>query len=109
MEKRIKRRDLYDLVCKTIFVGESAVGKTNLILRFAEDTHKSNHINTIGLDFKMKIIQTKKINIKLQLWDTAGDERYRSLTGTYFKGAEAIFFVYAINERKSFTKIEEWK
>lgn len=104
----------YDYHAKIVIIGNSAVGKTNILLRFVDDNYSIVHTPTIGVDFRSKIVTLpqekgqKKKKIKLQLWDTAGQERFRTLTETYFKGASGIVIVYAINDRKSFEDILNW-
>lgn len=77
-----------------MILGDSAVGKTNLLLRFTEEDYKPTHLPTIGVDFKIKIINVKSKKVKLQLWDTAGQERFRTITETYYKNATGIVLVH---------------
>jgi small GTP-binding protein len=65
---------------KLVIIGDSAVGKTNILLRFVNDEYKMNHITTIGVDFKVKIVAIEGLNIKMQIWDTAGQERFKTIT-----------------------------
>ena len=65
---------------KLVIIGDSAVGKTNILLRYVNDQYKLNHITTIGVDFKVKIINIDGINIKMQIWDTAGQQRFKTIT-----------------------------
>lgn len=92
----------YDFLVKMIVIGDSGVGKTNIILNFSEEQFKENYVATIGVDFKNKIVLAGKRTLKLQIWDTAGQERYRTITETYYKGASGIVLAYAINDRSSF-------
>jgi len=103
-----KAKEGYDFQVKLLMLGDSAVGKSSLITRFCEDTTTSNHIPTIGVDFKYKTIDCEGTKIKLQIWDTAGQEKFRSIVQTYYKGAMGIVLTYAINDRKSFQNIENW-
>merc|ERR1711865_578804 len=70
----------YDYVFKLVLIGDSGVGKSCLLLRFADDTYTESHISTIGVDFKIRTIQLDGKTIKLQIWDTAGQERFRTIT-----------------------------
>lgn len=107
-KKENNKHTNYDFMAKVVIIGNSAVGKTNILLSFVEEHYSIVHTPTIGVDFRSKIItvplqkSNQKKKIKLQLWDTAGQERFRTLTETYFKGASGIVIVYAINDRKSF-------
>merc|ERR1712130_318978 len=70
---------------KLLLVGESAVGKSSILLRYTSDKFSESYTNTIGVDFKVKKMQKRNLDITLQLWDTAGQERFRTITGTLFK------------------------
>lgn len=98
----------YDLQIKLLMIGDSSVGKTCLLLRYANDSFSSMFITTIGIDFKIKNIVLDNKRIKLQIWDTAGQERFRTITTSYFRGAQGIFIVYDVTERESFKNISNW-
>lgn len=85
----------FDAMAKVAIVGDSAVGKTSLLLRYINDHYNENHIATIGIDFKVKTVTVNGCRIKLQIWDTAGQERFRHLTGTIYQGAAAVILVFA--------------
>lgn len=78
------------------------MGKTNLILRFSDQSFKENYVATIGVDFKTKNINLGDKRIKLQLWDTAGQERFRTITETYYKGAAGMVLTYSVDDRRTF-------
>ena len=101
-------RQPYDMLCKIIVVGDTGVGKTNILLRYTENYHKTSHVSTLGVDFTFKTINVKGTRIKMQLWDTAGQCRFKNITKTYFLGSSAIIFVYSIDDLKSFKNIHEW-
>ena len=84
----------HDYLAKVVILGDSAVGKTNLLMRFTTQQYKISHIPTIGVDFKTKIVSVKDKKIKLQLWDTAGQQRFRTITETYYNGASGIVVVW---------------
>lgn len=113
-KKENNKDKVYDYLAKIVIIGNSAVGKTNILLRFVDENYSIVHTPTIGVDFRSKIIalpqqkNSHKNKIKLQLWDTAGQERFRTLNETYFKGASGIIIVYAINDRKSFEDVSSW-
>ena len=95
-------------VFKLIFLGDSGVGKTNLMKRFSEDQFFFNSKPTIGVDFRTKIVKIKNHVIKLQIWDTAGQERYKSFTKAYFKDTKGIIIVYDVTSRSSFENLMNW-
>lgn len=98
----------YDFLAKVVLLGDSGVGKTNILLRFSDDNYIQSHIATLGVDFKIKTIVVDQTTLKLSIWDTAGQERFKTITNTFYKGAAGIFLVYAINDRNSFTNIFKW-
>lgn len=104
----MKPKEKFDFMCKLIVIGDSGVGKTNIIIQFTEEYFKDNYVATIGVDFKVKNIQVDDKKIKLQIWDTAGQERYKNITEAYYKGAAGIVLVYAVNDRNSFMNLEKW-
>uniref|UniRef100_A0A095B370 GTP-binding protein ypt2 n=1 Tax=Schistosoma haematobium TaxID=6185 RepID=A0A095B370_SCHHA len=77
----------YDEMYKLLLVGDSSVGKTNLLLRFSDNSFSKTFIATIGIDFKVRTIEIDGKKIKLQIWDTAGQERFRTITTAYYRGA----------------------
>jgi small GTP-binding protein len=91
-----------DLIAKVLVLGDSAVGKTNLLLRFCDGDYKPNYLATMGIDFKSKLVSLDKISMRLQLWDTAGQDRFRTITQSYYKGAAGVVLVYSVTDRKSF-------
>jgi small GTP-binding protein len=97
-----------DYLVKVIVIGDSGVGKTNLITRFCENQFKESYVATIGVDFKIKSLMVNDKRIKMQIWDTAGQERFKNITQTYYKGAAGIVLAYSISDSVSFTNIERW-
>jgi small GTP-binding protein len=100
--------DRADYTLKILTIGESAVGKTCILLRFTDNKFLVNHITTIGIDYKSKTIKMGLKSVKLKIWDTAGQERFRNITKQYYKGADGILLVYDITDRNSFEKIRDW-
>jgi Ras-related protein Rab-8A len=98
----------YDMQVKLLMIGDSGVGKTCLLLRYANDSFSPTFITTIGIDFKIKNVEVDGTRIKLQIWDTAGQERFRTITTSYFRGAQGILLVYDVTDRRSFESIRNW-
>lgn len=86
------RKD-FDAVAKIAIVGDSTVGKTNLMMRYTNEAYVQTHVATIGIDFKVKIVSLEGYRIKMQIWDTAGQERFRNLTSSIYQGAQAVVVV----------------
>lgn len=89
---------------KLLIIGDSGVGKSNCLLRFAEDAFTPSYISTIGIDFKIRTIELDGKRIKLQIWDTAGQERFKTITRAYYRGAHGILIVYSVLKRESFNR-----
>lgn len=102
------RDNAFDMQIKLLMIGDSGVGKTCLLLRYANDSFSPTFITTIGIDFKIKNIHLDNKRIKLQIWDTAGQERFRTITTSYFRGAQGILLVYDVSDRNSFIDIRNW-
>jgi len=91
-----------DYTFKIVIVGDSGVGKTSLILRFAEGAFTQRIDSSISFDCKEKLFKIKGKVVKLQIWDTAGQERFRTISSTYYRGAQGIILAYDITDEKSF-------
>ena len=87
---------------KVVIIGNSGVGKTSLLLRFADDVFNVSPLSTIGVDFKMKTLKVDDKVVKMQIWDTAGQERFRSISQSYFRNAHGCIAVYDVTSRASF-------
>jgi small GTP-binding protein len=98
----------YDYLLKYIIIGDAAVGKSNLLLRFSQDGFKSEYQLTIGVEFGAKNLDIDNKKYRLQIWDTAGQENYRSITRAYYKNSVCAILVYDITNRDSFEHISSW-
>ena len=98
----------YELLYKVIIIGDTSVGKSNILTRYIKDEFSLNTKSTVGVELGIKFLKIKNINAKIQIWDTAGQERYRAITSSYFKGSNGCFIVYDITNETSFDNIEKW-
>lgn len=98
----------YDHLFKLVLVGEVGAGKSSLVLRYTDDTFLGDEVGTIGADFKVKFITVQKKRVKMQIWDTAGQEKFRTMTSSYFAGANAVIVVFDLTDKKSFDLSEKW-
>jgi len=98
----------HDYFFKILLIGDSGVGKSCLLLRFADDSWTDSHISTIGVDFKIKTLNCDQKVIKLQIWDTAGQERFRTITSSYYRGAQGIILVFDCTDMESFNNVKQW-
>lgn len=102
-----KQRD-YDYLFKLVLIGDSGVGKSCLLLRFADDAFTESYISTIGVDFRFRTVKIDNKTVKLQIWDTAGQERFRTITSAYYRGADGIIMVYDVTSQDSFDHVNDW-
>ena len=98
----------YDKTCQILVIGDSSVGKTSIISRYANGIFKEEYLATVGLDYysKEEIFDNKTIQVKI--WDTAGQERFQSLTQNYFRNAEGVLLAYDITNTESFDNLKNW-
>lgn len=98
----------FDYSLKVVVVGDSGVGKTCLLIRFIRDLWDEDSQPTLGVEFMTKIVTTEKHRIQLQLWDTAGQELFRSVTRGYYRGSAGALLVFDVTNRDSFENIDRW-
>lgn len=98
----------HDYLLKYIIIGDTSVGKSCLLLKFIDGTFRQKHEITIGVEFGSKIIKASNTSVKLQVWDTAGQESFKSITRGYYRSAAAALLVYDVTNEKSFRNVEKW-
>lgn len=98
----------YEHLFKFIIIGDEAVGKTCLLLQFTDKRYRASHQVTVGVEFGSKTVEVSGKMIKLQCWDTAGQDRFRSIVRSYYRGAAGALLVYDITRRESFEHITNW-
>ncbi|EDV22189.1 Ras-related protein Rab-35 [Trichoplax sp. H2] len=98
----------YDHLFKLLIIGDSGVGKSSILLRFADNLFQGTYITTIGVDFKIRTIEVDGQRIKLQIWDTAGQERFRTITSTYYRGTHGVIVVYDVTSGETFVNVKRW-
>lgn len=98
----------YDYLFKTVLIGDSGVGKSNLLSRFTRNEFYLESKSTIGVEFATRSIEVEGKTIKAQIWDTAGQERYRAITSAYYRGAVGALLVYDITKQVTFEHVETW-
>jgi len=100
--------DEYDYLFKIVLIGDSGVGKSNLLSRFTRNEFNLESKSTIGVEFATKSITVNNKRLKAQIWDTAGQERYRAITSAYYRGAVGALLVYDISKRQSYDNVIRW-
>ncbi|XP_031429768.1 ras-related protein ORAB-1-like [Clupea harengus] len=98
----------YDYLFQRLLIGDSGVGKSCLLLRFVDDTYIENGVLTVGVDFKIRTIEMDGKTVKLQIWDTGGQERFRTVTSSYYRGAHGIIIVYDVTDQETFNNVKQW-
>lgn len=98
----------YDFIWKVVLVGDSGVGKTNLLSRFTRNEFNAESKSTIGVEFATRNVQIKGKTVRAQIWDTAGQERYRAITSVYYRGAVGALVVYDITKTQSYENLSKW-
>ena len=99
----------HDYQVKLLLVGDSGVGKTSMLLRFSDNSYQERFVSTIGVDFRCKNIHHEGKNVRLQIWDTAGQDKFQSITSGYYRGAEGVLLVFDITRPLTFERIRYWR
>ncbi|XP_073179225.1 ras-related protein Rab-25 isoform X1 [Lepidochelys kempii] len=98
----------YNFVFKVVLIGESGVGKTNLLSRFTRNEFNHDSRTTIGVEFSTRTVMVGNAMVKAQIWDTAGLERYRAITSAYYRGAVGALLVFDITKHQTYDVVERW-
>ena len=98
----------YEMMVKVIIIGESGVGKTNIMSKYLKNQFMENSKATVGVEFGSKLFKCQGHKIKAQIWDTAGQEKYKAITGAYYKGSKGALVVYDITRKDTFATLEKW-
>ena len=98
----------FDILYKIVIIGDSGVGKSNILSRYVRDEFSMDTKATVGVEFGSKIISINNQQIKIQIWDTAGQEAFQAITRTYYKGATGALVVYDITRRDTFNHVTKW-
>merc|ERR1711998_530075 len=106
--RTMSKDDEYDYLFKVVLIGDSGVGKSNLLSRFTRNEFNLESKSTIGVEFATRSIHTDGKIIKAQIWDTAGQERYRAITSAYYRGAVGALLVYDISKHVTYENVERW-
>ena len=98
----------YDMMFKLVIIGDSYVGKTNIMTRYLNNEFRDDSKATVGVEFGSKLFNIENHKVKAQIWDTAGQERYKSITNAYYKGALGALVVYDITRKETFNSVDRW-
>lgn len=97
----------FDYLQKIIIIGDSGVGKSNILLRYSEGKFVDNYMMTIGINYVYKIITIDGVKIKLQIWDTAGQDKYKTITKNYYRNSQGVLIVFGVDSRDSFYSVRK--
>lgn len=98
----------YDYLYKLVLIGDSGVGKSSIIMQYVDGIYDDIFISTIGVDFKTHTVHTNDKITKIQIWDTAGQDRFRSITNSYYRGANCIIIVFDVTDINTFHNVNKW-
>ncbi|KAL4283307.1 hypothetical protein GQ457_16G010020 [Hibiscus cannabinus] len=98
----------YDYLFKIVLIGDSGVGKSNILYRFTGNEFFLESKSTIGVELATRTLQVEGMTVKAQIWDTAGQERFRAITSAYYRGAVGALLVYDITKRQTFDNVQRW-
>ena len=107
MKPRGKTEEQFDYLMKVIIIGDSGVGKSNMLLRYSEGKFVENYMMTIGINYVYKVVEIEGAKIKLQIWDTAGQDKYKTITKNYYRNSQGVIIVFGIDSRDSFYSVSK--
>ena len=96
------------IVLKLLLLGDSSVGKTSILLKYISNKFDESSISTVGVDYMDKIIDYNKFKIKLQIWDTSGEEKFRTITKNFYRNADGLLVVFDLTKKESYNHIKSW-
>ena len=96
------------IVLKLLLLGDSSVGKTSILLKYISNKFDESSISTVGVDYMDKIIDYNKFKIKLQIWDTSGEEKFRTITKNFYRNADGLLVVFDLTKKESYDHIRSW-
>lgn len=108
IKRKNKVEEEFDILKKIIIIGDSGVGKSNILLRYSEGKFVDNYMMTIGINFMYKITKIDDLKIKMQIWDTAGQDKYKTITQNYYKNCNGAFVVFSIDSKESFYSVSTY-
>ena len=108
MENNSNNNPLTEIRIKLLILGDSAVGKTSMLLKYTDNFFPESHLVTIGIESKTKEIKFNDYLVHLKIWDTAGQERFRAITKSYFRGSNGVIFMYNITKKETFKNVKDW-
>ena len=108
MENNSNNNPLTEIRLKLLILGDSAVGKTSMLLKYTDNFFPESHLATIGIEFKTKEIKFNDYLVHLKIWDTAGQEKFRAITKSYFRGSNGVIFMYDITKKETFKNVKDW-
>jgi small GTP-binding protein len=99
------KEEEFDYLQKIIIIGDSGVGKSNVLLRYSEGKFVENYMMTIGINYMFKVTAVDGVRIKLQIWDTAGQDKYKTITQNYYRNSDGVLIVFGLDSRESFHSV----
>lgn len=108
MDNQPIHEDIFDVILKVVLIGDSGVGKSNLLSRYTRNEFNLESKSTIGVEFATRSIKIDGKQVKAQIWDTAGQERFRAITNTYYRGAVGALLVYDVSKLSTYEHVAQW-
>jgi len=105
---KVSIQEVPNFTFKILVIGDGTSGKSSILYRYIDNTFYHNYISTFGVDFKIKMLNINNIQIKFQIWDVAGLERFKAITTAYYRGVHGVLIVYDVSNRETFNNIDKW-